>query len=159
MVWSCSAFISVSGAVVVGVAPLLFTRSWSGTPPSAALEFLVLVDGWGGGRGGGVLWSQSVDACAVGAGGPPNPVAYPRVGLAVVLGVPAALVHPLFGLLVGGLPTAVHVWRSRRDVSADAAFVAELPDVIDLFRARGRRRPHRAPRDRSGSRRQWGYRR
>jgi tight adherence protein C len=45
------------------------------------------------------------------------------------------VVHPAIGLAAGGLPLGIHVWRRRQSRrAADAAFVAELPDVVDLFR-------------------------
>jgi pilus assembly protein TadC len=58
-----------------------------------------------------------------------------RAGLALLFGGSVALVHPVLGLFTGGLPFAIHFWqRHRRRRAADAAFVAELPDVVDLFR-------------------------
>ncbi len=53
----------------------------------------------------------------------------------MIFGLGAALVHPVFGLAAGGLPFGVHLWRRRRERrAADAALVAELPDIVDLFR-------------------------
>ena len=47
----------------------------------------------------------------------------------------AAVVHPVLGLTAGGLPLGLHVWTRRRERrAAEAALVAEFPDLVDLFR-------------------------
>ena len=49
--------------------------------------------------------------------------------------MPVAVVHPGLGLIAGLLPLGLHVWRRRRaGRAAEAALVAELPDLVDLFR-------------------------
>ncbi|MBL8775999.1 MAG: type II secretion system F family protein [Acidimicrobiales bacterium] len=65
---------------------------------------------------------------------PPDPAADRHLGRALVVGVPAALVSPLLAALVvlwwWATPMVARRRASRR---LDAALLAELPEVVDLF--------------------------
>lgn len=69
------------------------------------------------------------------AGRPADPAADRRAGLALVLALGMAIVHPLLGMAGALAPRALHVIRTRRArTRQDAQLVRALPDVIDLFR-------------------------
>lgn len=58
-----------------------------------------------------------------------------QAGAAVVLGLAGAIVHPVIGLMLAGLPTATRVVQARRArQQAAMQLIVELPDVVDLFR-------------------------
>ena len=53
----------------------------------------------------------------------------------MMLGGAFAVVHPALGLVAGGLPLGLHMWRRRRERrAAEAGLIAEVPDLVDLFR-------------------------
>jgi tight adherence protein C len=69
------------------------------------------------------------------AGRSPDPDADHRVGSAVALGLLGTVVHPAVGIASAAVPFAVDVLRRRRRARRAAdELIAEVPDVVDLFR-------------------------
>lgn len=67
-------------------------------------------------------------------GRPSDPLADRRLGTALLVGIPAALISAPLGLLVAGWWWFAPVLARRRAARrVDAALLAELPEVVDLF--------------------------